>query len=86
MGSPRYIKIHNEIKQMIEAGKWRVGDRIPSERVLALEFDVSRMTLRQAVQPWLTKEFWNGTWALALTSAANGCKKKRLRGLQALRS
>lgn len=50
MGSPRYIKIHNEIKQMIEAGKWRVGDRIPSERVLALEFDVSRMTLRQAVQ------------------------------------
>ena len=36
MGSPRYIKIHNEIKQMIEAGKWRVGDRIPSERVLAL--------------------------------------------------
>lgn len=50
MGSPRYIKIHNEIKQMIEAGKWRVGDRIPSERELALNFSVSRMTVRQAIQ------------------------------------
>lgn len=29
---------------------WAVGDRIPSERELALEFNVSRMTLRQAVQ------------------------------------
>ena len=34
----------------IEAGKWRVGDRIPSERDLAVTFKVSRMTLRQAIQ------------------------------------
>ncbi len=50
MGSPVYIQIHNEIKKAIEAGKWSVGDRIPSERELAVQFNVSRMTLRQAIQ------------------------------------
>ncbi|AWV72362.1 GntR family transcriptional regulator [Latilactobacillus curvatus] len=50
MESPVYIQIHNQIKKDIEAGKWSIGDRIPSERELALNFEVSRMTLRQAVQ------------------------------------
>jgi len=50
MSSPIYIQIHNQIKQAIEAGRWAVGDRIPAERELASQFDVSRMTLRQAIQ------------------------------------
>ncbi|PWF99350.1 GntR family transcriptional regulator [Levilactobacillus bambusae] len=50
MGSPIYIQIHNDIKRSIEAGKWAIGDRIPSERELAHRFGVSRMTLRQAIQ------------------------------------
>ncbi|WP_042522381.1 GntR family transcriptional regulator, partial [Levilactobacillus brevis] len=50
MSSPIYIQIHNDIKRAIEAGKWAVGDRIPSERELSRNFDVSRMTLRQAIQ------------------------------------
>ncbi|AQW21750.1 GntR family transcriptional regulator [Lentilactobacillus curieae] len=50
MGLPIYIKIHNEIKRNIEASKWKVGDRIPSERELSADFGVSRMTLRQAIQ------------------------------------
>ncbi len=50
VSSPIYIQIHNDIKRAIEAGKWAVGDRIPSERELSREFDVSRMTLRQAIQ------------------------------------
>ncbi|MCY9807114.1 GntR family transcriptional regulator [Lentilactobacillus senioris] len=50
MGLPIYIQIHNEIKRDIENGKWQVGDRIPSERELSLNFGVSRMTLRQAIQ------------------------------------
>lgn len=47
---PIYIQIHNKIRKMIEEGKWQVGERIPSERDLAKTFEVSRMTLRQAVQ------------------------------------
>lgn len=47
---PVYIKIHDQIKKEIEEGKWQVGDRLPSERELSETFDVSRMTLRQAIQ------------------------------------
>ncbi|WP_334329812.1 GntR family transcriptional regulator [Companilactobacillus sp. HBUAS59699] len=50
MRVPVYIQIHNRIKKEIESGKWAVGERIPSERKLAEDFDVSRMTLRQAIQ------------------------------------
>lgn len=50
MQSPVYIQIHNQIKKDIEGGKWQVGERIPSERELAVDFSVSRMTLRQAIQ------------------------------------
>lgn len=46
---PAYISIHDSIKKDIENGIWKVGDRLPSERDLAVQFSVSRMTLRQAV-------------------------------------
>ncbi|NVY96702.1 GntR family transcriptional regulator [Lactobacillus sp. DCY120] len=47
---PIYVQIHNQIKQDISQGRWKVGQRIPPERVLAQDFHVSRMTLRQAIQ------------------------------------
>ncbi|WP_429970550.1 GntR family transcriptional regulator [Fructilactobacillus sp. Tb1] len=50
MSLPVYIQIHNDIKQKIERGIWKVGERIPSERKLAEDYHVSRMTLRQAIQ------------------------------------
>lgn len=50
MDLPVYIQIHNDIKQKIENEVWKVDSRIPSERRLADEYHVSRMTLRQAVQ------------------------------------
>lgn len=46
---PVYIKMHNQMREWINTGKWSEGEKIPSERDLALEFDVSRMTARQAV-------------------------------------
>lgn len=47
---PVYIQIHDKIKQEIEDGIWKIGDRLPSERELSEVFGVSRMTLRQAIQ------------------------------------
>lgn len=47
---PVYIQIHDQIKRQIEEGVWGIGDRLPSERELAIQFGVSRMTLRQAIQ------------------------------------
>lgn len=50
MEEPMYIKIHNKIKRDIEKHVYKVGDRIPAERQLAVKFGVSRMTLRQAIK------------------------------------
>jgi GntR family transcriptional regulator len=46
---PLYIKIHDDIRKWIDKGRWKVGERLPSERELSEIFGVSRMTLRQAV-------------------------------------
>ncbi|MGT2785502.1 GntR family transcriptional regulator [Streptococcus merionis] len=46
---PAYIQIHNQIKEEIDQGIWKIGQRLPSERDFADRFQVSRMTLRQAM-------------------------------------
>ena len=46
---PAYVKIHDQIKKDIDEGVWEIGERLPSERDLAETFEVSRMTLRQAI-------------------------------------
>lgn len=46
---PAYMKIHDQIKKDIDEYRWAIGERLPSERDLAEQFAVSRMTLRQAV-------------------------------------
>lgn len=50
MQEPMYIQIHNKIKKDIENQRWNVGERIPAERQLSEDFNVSRMTLRQAIK------------------------------------
>jgi GntR family histidine utilization transcriptional repressor len=47
---PRYAQIKSYIKNQIESQQWPVGERIPSENQLAVDFSVSRMTARRAVQ------------------------------------
>ncbi|AWN18888.1 GntR family transcriptional regulator [Streptococcus sobrinus] len=46
---PAYIRIHDAIKNEIDQGIWKIGSRLPSERDLSDQFEVSRMTLRQAI-------------------------------------
>ena len=46
---PAYIRIHDKIKKDIDEGTWKIGQRLPSERDLCETFDVSRMTVRQAI-------------------------------------
>ncbi|GAB2023255.1 GntR family transcriptional regulator [Pseudolactococcus yaeyamensis] len=62
-----YIRIHDEIKHQIETGVFEVGQRLPSERMMAEQFGVSRMTLRQAVtslveEGILTRYVGSGTY------------------------
>lgn len=46
---PAYIRIHDALKKKIDDGSWEIGQRLPSERDLADDYEVSRMTLRQAI-------------------------------------
>ncbi|WP_078550155.1 GntR family transcriptional regulator [Litchfieldia alkalitelluris] len=46
---PIYYQIEEQIKALIESGKLKSGDCLPSEREYAEKFKVSRMTVRQAI-------------------------------------
>ncbi len=47
---PRYVQLADLFRQRIARGTWRAGDRLPSLEALTLEFDVARVTVRQAVE------------------------------------
>lgn len=49
MTEPRYAIIKQALRQRIESGELRPGDRVPSENQLVEEFAVSRMTARRAL-------------------------------------
>ena len=73
---PNYVKIHDALKDEVEKGIWKIGQRLPSERDLAERFTVRRMTARQAVTAWLMKEFLTVVWVLELMLLADVFAKK----------
>ncbi len=48
-GIPLYYQIKELIKEKIDNGDWKSGDKIPNEIDLAKVFTVSRSTIRQAI-------------------------------------
>jgi len=50
LSTPLYTQIRDHLQAQIKEGAYEVGARLPSERELAQEFEVSRMTARQALQ------------------------------------
>lgn len=49
-GMPKYLRIHEDLRERISGGQWPPGSVLPSQQELAAEFGVSVMTLRQALQ------------------------------------
>jgi GntR family transcriptional regulator len=49
-GGPLYLQLKRWIEAAVERGAVRPGDALPSERDLAVKADVSRVTVRKAVQ------------------------------------
>jgi len=47
---PLYIQVRDILKELINSGKLQPGDQIPSENELSTEYNISRMTVRQASQ------------------------------------
>lgn len=48
-GEPLYSIVASRAEALIASGEWKEGDRLPPERQLCQDFDVSRSTLRQAL-------------------------------------
>lgn len=46
----RYLQMKNEIRNCIATGKWKPGERVPSENELAAQYDVSRMTANRVLR------------------------------------
>lgn len=55
MASPLYRQIAAQLRDDIRVGTYAPGDRLPTDRKLAEQFDVSRITVRQALK-MLTNE------------------------------
>lgn len=47
---PRYVQLADVMRQRIARGVWAPGDVVPSIESLMHEFDVARVTVRQAIQ------------------------------------
>lgn len=77
-----YYQVKLIIKKMIESGEWGVGTKIPSEESIARRYNISRMTVRQAIKElvqegWLYREPGIGTFV---------CNVKFQQGLSRLTS
>src|SRR5215831_9929935 len=75
---PLHIQIANIFRQRILNGTWQKGQSIPPEKALCAEFEVSRGTIRQALQKleeegYLRPEQGRGTFVqLDRQSFSNG--------------
>lgn len=45
---PIYVQIANDLRQKIQQGVYRAGDKLPSQKQLGAQFGVNRHTVRQA--------------------------------------
>lgn len=50
MTEPLYRQLKNHIREHIQSGEWKPGDRVPSESELVKSFGVSRMTANRALR------------------------------------
>src|SRR5581483_9202418 len=55
--TPLYRQVADELRSEIEEGVYREGDRIASESELCKKFEVSRITVRQAIQELANEGF-----------------------------
>jgi len=45
-----HVQLHNQLRRLIVSGRWQFGERIPAEMQLARHLDISRTTVRIALQ------------------------------------
>ncbi len=73
IASPRYHQVYVTLRTWVRDGTYRAGDQIPTEPELCRIFDVSRITVRKAIEAlagegWLVRQQGRGTF-VQLSSA-----------------
>lgn len=48
--TPKYILLANQLRQQIAEGRYSIDDKLPQEKVIATNYNVSRITVRNALQ------------------------------------
>lgn len=56
-GIPRHEQISNWVREQIESGKYEVDEKLPSENEFTKKFNVSRVTVRRALQTLENEQF-----------------------------
>lgn len=69
---PYYQQLYQILRREISGGRWQPGDRLPSETELIDEYEVSRITVRQALdrlvnEGWVYRRRGLGTFVAAPT-------------------
>ncbi len=77
-----YLQLTRIILEEINAGKWQPGERIPTEEELCREYNVSKITVRQAInnlssEGYLLKVQGKGTFVTGVQT--EGCLAMRTR-------
>ena len=67
IASPRYHQVYVTLRTWVRDGTYRPGDQIPTEPQLCRMFDVSRITVRKAIEDlaregWLVRQQGKGTF------------------------
>lgn len=84
--SPKYLQLKEEILSWIAGGRFRPGDKLPSENELAEQFDLSRQTVRQSIgelvqEGWLAREQGKGTFVSRLRAERRNTSGNRTVGI-----
>jgi GntR family transcriptional regulator len=56
-GRPRHEQISDWLREQIEEGSYAVDEKLPSEKELGEQFDVSRVTVRRALQTLESEDY-----------------------------
>jgi GntR family transcriptional regulator of arabinose operon len=84
--SPKYLQLKEELLSWIAGGRFRPGDKLPSENELAEQFSLSRQTVRQSIgelvqEGWLSREQGKGTFVSRLSAERRSASGNRTVGI-----
>ncbi len=83
---PKYLQLKEEVLSWIAGGRFRPGDKLPSENELAEQFNLSRQTVRQSIgelvqEGWLSREQGKGTFVSRLSAEKRSVSGNRTVGI-----